>query len=137
MRRPDVLELTGYTHFPQSLVRRALRLARKVHPRSSGRTVATLFNWFIRRVDQGRPKTLELLGELLVMPADPFAGAVVGVPAHIRAEPARRRRAAECLGHRADVVGCAAATDAEVVDSERSRRRRERGHLVAVGQEPV
>src|SRR6516225_1097106 len=76
---------------------------------------------------------LELFGELLVMPADPFAGAVVGVPTHIRAEPARRRRAAECLGHRADVMGCAAATDAEVVDSERSRRRRERAHLVAVG----
>src|SRR5208337_1644503 len=76
---------------------------------------------------------LELFGELLVMPADPFAGAVVGVPTHIRAEPARRRRAAECLGHRADVVGCAAATDAEIVDSERSRRRSERAHLVAVG----
>src|SRR3984893_12484144 len=76
---------------------------------------------------------LELFDELLVMPADPFAGAVVGVPTHIRAEPTRRRPAAECLGHRADVVGCAAATDAEVVDSERSRCRRERAHLVAVG----
>src|ERR1700678_1220828 len=76
---------------------------------------------------------LELFSELLVMLADPFARAVVGVPTHICAEPARRRRAAECLGHRADVVGCAAATDTEVVDSERSRRRRERAHLVAVG----
>ncbi len=80
---------------------------------------------------------LELFGELLVMPTDPFAGAVVGVPAHIRAEPARRRRAAEGLGHRADVVGCAAAADAEVVDSERSRCRRERAHLVAGGEERV
>ena len=76
---------------------------------------------------------LELFGELPVVRADPFVGAVIGVPTHIRAEPARRRRAAECLGHRADVVGCAAATDAEVVDSEPSRRRRERAHLVAVG----
>jgi hypothetical protein len=49
-------------------------------------------------------RVLELFGELLVMPTDSFAGAVVGVPAHIRAEPACRRRTAECLGHRAEVV---------------------------------
>src|SRR5580658_8736353 len=98
--------------------------------------------WWRKRDHRVRPAPLsggflELLGELLVMPADPLAGAVVGVPAHIRAEPARRRRAAEGLGHRADVVGCAAATDAEVVDSERSRRGSERAHLVAVGEKPV
>ena len=44
---------------------------------------------------------LELLGELPVMLADPFVGAVEGMPAHIRAEPARRtvprRASSACL----------------------------------------
>src|SRR6185437_7939573 len=80
---------------------------------------------------------LELFGVLLVVLADPFGGAKVGVLAHVRAKPAGRRRAAEGLGHRADVVGGAAAADAEVVDAERRRRRRERGHVVAGGQERV
>src|SRR5690349_9254007 len=82
-------------------------------------------------------RSLEFFGVLLVMLAYPFGGAVVGVAAHIRAEPAGRRRAAEGFRHRADVLGGGAAADAEVVDSERRRRRRERGYLVAVDEEPV
>jgi hypothetical protein len=54
---------------------------------------------------------------------------------HVRGVTAGRNRPAQALGHRADVMGSAAAADADVVDAHVARRGREVGHLEAVAEE--
>src|SRR4051794_18967460 len=54
---------------------------------------------------------------------------------HVRGVAARRNGPAQALGHRADIMGSAAAADADVPDAQVARRGGEVGHLEAVAEE--